>query len=923
MTNSSEIPNKQHDTTNQTEHFDRWRPALVIGAGGTGQQILTYLKKILQERHGSKWKQKIQLLSFDTAEEAFVIDSQDGPISLEPGVEFHYIGNVPVPRIRRNLNIQATIQQRLGSIMSSLPATVLRSGAKQLRPFGLMGFLWNYLIIFEALREAIWKLARRNRSKNSAASQQQGINVFICFSLVGGTGSGIFLDLTYLVRSLFTELGTQAEFSHITAVGLLPQAFQGIEGPNIFPNTAAALEEINYLMVDGNFQTKYQDGRFIDSQEAPFNLFYLIDGVDERGQTWSGLPEVCAMTAEGIALQMGSQIGIKGENDFDNLDEILIGQMPNGDGTFFGSFGLAYLEFDAPTIADICTKKFILDVAANGWLQSKNEAAASDTASSFLATISEEQMQTLLQHDPENNSEIQVDLPIPTWLPRKPADELPTAAFRYVYTYGQARLVEKFIPLVRQNGDKIVKKEQEKWDAWLRDKLLDPQSGLNTVSAILNSAEAILTQQLKSIRKKLAQETARYERASEALSSQEAIVTRAASSFPIGRNGRIRSALNKYFQIAQSHFEIQLQQQSYKTQLHAWNEIAAHLRARTQQARTIQDRLHAIASALENEIPVRLSELAKGSTSRTSLADAEYVDALYQHHKPPWTDLKHQVGDPFLLCEMSTKALSTHFHQSLTANFQEIANLNIEQVIADRAAEMSPEARRRQLDVDAGASWNIDRTRLPDGGTNLVRLSVIGVPNANDTLFSGENLVSTHDPHRLVALTVVAGSPQSALQQYDLYRQALENSHSRKPLYVLPAFLTSADQGKLAFALASILGLTYSQGTFFYYKPADPLASPVKLANGLLNSIQALTEHDGLVSEIMERVDAQIARIGLHDAIQILTEYYSTIPDGNTQLDEELRELKRLVRNYAEDLRRFSEFNVGLNGRPARQQSTR
>ncbi|KAA3655764.1 MAG: hypothetical protein DWQ04_33025 [Chloroflexi bacterium] len=225
--------------------------------------------------------------------------------------------------------------------------------------------------------------------------------------------------------------------------------------------------------------------------------------------------------------------------------------------------------------------------------------------------------------------------------------------------------------------------------------------------------------------------------------------------------------------------------------------------------------------------------------------------------------------------------------------------------------------------MDAGASWNIDRTRLPDGGTNLVRLSVMGVPDANDTLFSGENLVSTHDPHRLVALTVVAGSPQSALQQYDLYRQALENSHSRKPLYVLPAFLTSADQGKLAFALASILGLTYSQGTFFYYKPADPLASPVKLANGLLNSIQALTEHDGLVSEIMERVDAQIARIGLRDAIQILTEYYSTIPDGNTQLDEELRELKRLVRNYAEDLRRFSEFNVGLNGRPARQQSTR
>lgn len=53
------------------------------------------------------------------------------------------------------------------------------------------------------------------------------------------------------------------------------------------------------------------------------------------------------MTARGIYLQMSSQLGRKGENAFDNLNEALTGQTANGEGTFYSSFGLGYLLFDA------------------------------------------------------------------------------------------------------------------------------------------------------------------------------------------------------------------------------------------------------------------------------------------------------------------------------------------------------------------------------------------------------------------------------------------------------------------------------------------------------------------------------------------------------------------------------------------------
>ena len=179
-------------------------------------------------------------------------------------------------------------------------------------------------------------------------------------------------------------------------------------------------------------------------------------------------------------------------------------------------------------------------------------------------------------------------------------------------------------------------------------------------------------------------------------------------------------------------------------------------------------------------------------------------------------------------------------------------------------------------------------------------------------------LVSTHDAHRLTALVVAAGAPPSALQQYDQYLQAQAQLGGRRPLHVLPDFLVTADQGRLLFALGSIFGLIYSQGTFFYYQPADPLETAVKLANGLSNAIHMFSEQETLVNEVSERIEGQIARLGLREAIAILTEYYSTAPNGNTPLDEQLRELKRLVRDYAESLRRIDAFTVGMHKNGAR-----
>ena len=249
----------------------------------------------------------VRLLVFDTADETLTVSVDGELVGLSTGDELFNIGNTPVPNIIRNIDRQPAIAARLPGIQA-LPPVALRAGAKQVRPLGLLALLWRYDEVEGRIQDAIWELSSKD-TLSQRAGAAHGINVFICNSLVGGTGSGTFLDVAHLVRAILDEMGTLGDFCYVTGVGVLPQAFRNIEGPNIVPNTVAALKELSHCMLEGGFACEYPSGRSIRSTRPPFNLYYLIDAVDEQGYTWRGLDVLCAMIAEGLFLQVGSQVG--------------------------------------------------------------------------------------------------------------------------------------------------------------------------------------------------------------------------------------------------------------------------------------------------------------------------------------------------------------------------------------------------------------------------------------------------------------------------------------------------------------------------------------------------------------------------------------------------------------------------------------
>lgn len=893
------------------------RPTLIVGLGGTGHRIAVNLKSLVwQSWPIGQIENRVRFLVFDTAQEELVINRNGRTVKLEPGNEFFDIGQTPIEKIKRNLAQQPAIEARLGGTINSLSPTVLRNGAKQLRPLGLLAFLWRYTEIEEQLRGAIWSLAGRQTEQQDS---QEGINVFIANSLVGGTGSSTFLDTAYVVRELFDELGTLADFCYITGVGVLPRAFHGINGPNLVPNAVASLKELNHCMMRGSFKVRYPNGRIITTAQPPFNMYYLVDGVDERGHTWHGPNEVCRLAAEAIFLQMGSQVGQKHENDFDNLDDVLIRQTEDGDGTFFGSFGLASLVFPGPSIARACAARQAQQLIQHGLLVQPQSALTdskpvNQLVEDFLnsANLASVSLAEQLACD-DQGLPLTVELGVPGWVNRLAKQAIPGELIRYVNDYDQARLSTDFRRWLSQNESQLTAAGINFLLVQLTR--LVHQAGLRVAEAWLIE----LSSRLEKIAGQL--NTGQVERESQqmALSQElghlELAFLQAGESGFLGRGRRIAQAQHTYLTTAQNLFEIRWEMQVTASSLKVLHQIIRQVQDQLAACRAATNRLLAV----QRNLAVTAIDYAdgfslEGVTSR-SLVSESLLEMLFAHYAPPINDslatLFNQTKSPLDWHNIAPAQIEAEILTACQPAFGELVAMNVEQVVALQTDNVPPESYYTWLMEQATPSWNLDRTRLPDGGAALQQVAVLGVPDEDNSLYQrhAKTLVSTADPTRITAFVARIGAAYTAIQQWDSYLAIYDQARGQLPLHILPQFQSDNTRARQTFALGTLFGFIKNQGAYFYYTPVDRLDKPIKLGQGIANSLQTFAGRDSLVQETRERVEQIVASRGIEAVLRNLSQYYeANSNNGRFPADDLVLELKRLVRAYADELRQINQF---------------
>lgn len=272
------------------------RPAIVIGLGGTGQQVVTFLKKELLEIGGGQMPRGVKLLAFDTASRIPPQGGQAskdnvfrlGNVALDEGTEYVSIGADLFPlaeeiRLGKHPHLQwfpaKTYHEK------NLPRAAYQStqGAGAVRQMGRLSLFNSVYSVLAHLREAIIGLQGEVTGQLDTQDLRL-LEILIVGSLAGGTGAGTLIDMAWLVRVQADAILRQRYV--LRGFFVLPSAFgagAAGEAKDKMARAFAAWGELDRSMISktgsGNviIYNPHDSNLWVKCDKPAYDVTYLID----------------------------------------------------------------------------------------------------------------------------------------------------------------------------------------------------------------------------------------------------------------------------------------------------------------------------------------------------------------------------------------------------------------------------------------------------------------------------------------------------------------------------------------------------------------------------------------------------------------------------------------------------------------------
>jgi len=346
-------------------------PTVLVGVGGTGVEVLSRVRRLVEESYGSLKKfPLISFLTIDTDKDYKVSNPEAAGSPLQDH-EKHWasVSGREVSDIMSNMPkypwIESWFPKELERNIGALEA-----GAGQIRACGRFAFFYNYQRIKARFNEACSRVKGHENfmlDQYDIRVNSNSLNVFIVGSLSGGTGSGMILDLGYCLRDWLKGQGSPL----ITAIVPMPNAFATINvGDRVLANGYAALMELSYF---SDHRTEYVaqfSGGLADevrSKLPPFDFTYLVG--TRNGDSEFTLDQIREMMAQNIFLDLTSDFAPHKRSIRDNIKGAWAQSDPGGRGypKNFISFGLSTIEIPIAQIRTTLSNRLSCDLI-NWWL---------------------------------------------------------------------------------------------------------------------------------------------------------------------------------------------------------------------------------------------------------------------------------------------------------------------------------------------------------------------------------------------------------------------------------------------------------------------------------------------------------------------------------------------------------------------------
>ena len=270
-------------------------PILIIGLGGTGVAATIKVKKMIYDRIQCDGKEKDEIIDKPQNVEYLVLDTDMSSAEVSSG-GVHFSDTMDESLIYTSGDIQKKLQSDAlpfyinNWIDKSIDIKEVINGAGAVRQLGRF-------MLFDNLQEVLNVLETKIRRVTASYNNKIPLYVFILAGISGGTGSGTFVDIPYMVREVAKSVD---DLRIVNRIGILflPDVNLGIPGltptkkENLKKNGFAALKELDYLMnlnrTGDCFEQEYgrlKVGSKASGDMPPFETCILMSAKDRNGIT--------------------------------------------------------------------------------------------------------------------------------------------------------------------------------------------------------------------------------------------------------------------------------------------------------------------------------------------------------------------------------------------------------------------------------------------------------------------------------------------------------------------------------------------------------------------------------------------------------------------------------------------------------------
>ncbi len=901
-----------------------FRPTVVIGLGGTGFGAVLKLKKHFIDAYGSV-PPIVRFLTIDTTENTEHSErARNGSlVTLEPNEQYVLSIANPAGLVSGN---NAHIDQWWPQ---NIPVTAIVAGAGQVRARGRLALFAKSSDIFGRIRKAVddvmlIKSTKQMYSQQFHVSNRGGVEVYVVGSLAGGTGSGMFLDIAFIARSFL-----DAE-SNMTGVMVMPRIFSRLPGVQLTqPNAYGALKEIEQLSKmkkNEAFEVDYGTHR-VKVERPPFDLLYLIDSVNEAGKVVGETSELLALVAQGIYVQIGSQIGADSENTVDNLkSHLAVAGHVQGRSASYCSFGVSTLtlpvrQFEALEID--AARRLLFDGLLNGVFP-ESEVEADVVGFIGSNRLREDDADDVVNVLSEREGGGQMRFPMP--LGTIKYDRTAQTTIKQLHVTHRSRMERQVVQGLDANYQRLHSAVLAALDQWWEHAINRP-NGLTYATLFAEKLAAKFEWYQHMMEVEARDEQARAQ-ALNFRAVEEQIKEAASSWLRVAQ--RVQTACENYKGLVESECNYYLQQARREKAA----ELYGALRARADEFRRRCDRIRLNLKGASNhfeqsymdatslrggESPFEHTVRFEAEAHRPSVTAEEFVKWRTDNYGSlsAWAD----VREDDVVREV---VLFVH------GRFGPLTGLSIDEVLRRSSPDRVVQD-LDQLDRLAVPLWRYDDGKIPVVNKKIIQeLYHYGVEDADATVLKdptfevrvprgafGISYVTTQEPQRIILFKVKVGVPLFALRDIEEMEHAyndqdkIVSNHIHRDWESFPGLIPPPTGGDALrwFAIAQApapVGAITRRGEYYYVRTQQARrvdSGELRLGQGRINAYQAFERNRELIAEIREAIERVTRTEGEAKVASILRDYADDLirqvtergvdPVIKEQVEREVEEIER------------------------------